>query len=1632
MTRVLDATQVRDQRASFAKIDLVKITTYTDRKDKTGAKAFYLSTQAILYDYGNTGTDQSFWPVLNSSEPSNSISHLPGPGDRVRREFEVILSNARFGGPERLIGVLRRFNLTNAEIEFAQLSVEGPFPTGRIDFSSLTGDEHSVFERGVVARIGRVDSEQIVLECQTDVPSLANFWRYPPLNINVDPKDIGRRYPMPMGRAKRVQCVGRQVGWVTTLTDPINASETGIVGVADGWGFAGGQGNIRIGNETVSLHVTPDRPEPNPYLGDSPPRTYININQRGIEGSRKQRHQAGEIVVGLSTGISEIVFTAAGYATSFIVDMYIRNPVANDELVKIPSGLYTVDSNDTTTDSFPTTTATFTPSNLQSALRRMFSDVFLEIPEDPDVITESTELAGAYNELSSSTFFDNDARLVTDTFQDVNHVGGGSPLSEFHTRIFFTHSGLPANDDVLSYFFRIAHRGFFPNSTNKLKLLVAAFNFPGIANGTIILDYQYADESGSTPVILTDSDFVIDIEGQGFDINDFGNPAETTTGPYLHVEHYTNRSSRDIELQVNARIAPDQFELVYTEITGSSGNPNQPEIVGATVGFGIDVYADVDGPVSPDTSYSGGVAGQLLARAPDVAKFLIEEVGGETLEAQSFTDSLVNLPDETLDFDWRVLGEDFEDLAAGVGYNSRSNLFPEDTNAGREWRMLQAGTGYKWAAPTQYIRSLGSGVVETGRAIRNLASSWVFRYGIDASRGDSEDAYRGLAIAAPTGSTVGFPITGSQLQDAEERFGSVQAPQQFLRGIRNQLTAEKVAGYYVHEGIADLRRELALPNVVWYEAYRLQVGDLRWVVPPWNEIAPDDEIFPMDAVGSWTATNATLAAVNAPFGSQHGNAVLKCTQTSGSVWSMEQNDFGSETDGRLVDMRGRAFSFRLQIDAAAHALLATGGAAFTLVLGSSASGAPPIRSWEIPKENLPDPDTWGTFVIPLSLTPDDESGTLDETKITFWFLQITCFQDGAGSSFYADHGQIVDVPIAARITSIRKITVAEHSDITVVEVPAPVSIAAGISGAITVPDELVQSAQRVYGGVAAESGARAYVRDGRTEDLEHYAQVADGPEFIEFGTGEPPLDVEFNFAPYPERESKTFRLFVNRLGNAGIQDFQLSETQGGTPTTSFGGVPFREIPIHPAPPAEFQFTTNEPGEWIRIIAGGLTSADRVQVFHVDRIFNAVDAPPVDIQKPSTTPGGGTGTDLANAVDDDGATFALLDDGEFVQAQFAAPAAYLAQLIRVDYVSQLDASVPDGIAVYLGDVRGGSPTAIITPDSGLTDDVVTSNRFRTQKRSFASFTTRVADDNVFVYGEAGDKAVEVYRIERSLIRIATRFTQMPKQVFNGDTRDEPLRAGARIVALQEIQEGWGAKAPQHPPGNPINFVDVEFSAPPTAITTTQTIVFSLASLDGIGHDVEILVGATQGAGSVEATVQTTAQSQLFEVTTAATGNWVRFRGKTDNDSFEQLRSVVRVLPDSQPAVIEVQQGATAGGVGVTNPDNAIDGDSQTAAILDTNDHLEVNMPTPGTYDTQRLVIDFESSGTPIEFSIFINGIKTVGTSITPDETNDVVRYFGTARMRFQINTDTVGDDFFLYNEGVNTFSVFEMSIKRLDT
>ena len=305
-------------RSGLSIIRLVKLTVYEDRASRRAPTSFYLADHPVTYDYGNTGTDQEFWPVVASIESQQlSMVHLPRPDDfsSYVGGITVNLSNQEFMG-RRLSTILGEVNLLNADIEYSEIAV--PSLSATNDLTAKDGDEHTVQFRGNVIDFPEITDDHFSLECAVSLPSMADQWIYAD-STDVDPLDVGKRVLRVFGESKRVAMLNWSVGAVTTNNEAFdNAAVDTNIDVTDAIRFPdAGDFDVRFGAEDI--------------LCDSHTDTTIHIkagSSRAQNGTSAASHSIGESVIEQIP--STFVAIHSNGIANVVSELFVINPLNNE------------------------------------------------------------------------------------------------------------------------------------------------------------------------------------------------------------------------------------------------------------------------------------------------------------------------------------------------------------------------------------------------------------------------------------------------------------------------------------------------------------------------------------------------------------------------------------------------------------------------------------------------------------------------------------------------------------------------------------------------------------------------------------------------------------------------------------------------------------------------------------------------------------------------------------------------------------------------------------------------------------------------------------------------------------------------------------------------------------------------------------------------------------------------------------------------------------------------------------------------------------------------------------------------------------------------------------------------------
>jgi hypothetical protein len=919
----------------MVRLDLIHLTTYSDRDADTVDTEFYFARQPVLFDFDNSGTDREFWPVLEEVGPlSTSIHHLPSPDDAslLRKPWRFTLSNEPYGAAEeRLINTLRDgHTLENARVEWTQILLDARPTTVRLDLSALTGNEHTFWYRGRVLRVGPITDESIGFECELDVPDMA--WLSGADTAETDPDHIGVRVALVAGEAKKVACINWDVGAISTLAAAITSTYTGDWELSDASRFPT-SGEAGSGIEQFT------------WTGKS--SNSLTGVTRGANGTHKTNHAAGDAVVEL---ITTAVFLVADHEVSAIGDVYCQNPY-NDRIVRLDPDFYTATVADTTTISGRTVASiSFTQEQLRDTLVWLASgstrqDLTQTVLQRPVAIDWDANLStsgdGAQNfhsvkdgyydpgfDASDPPWCDLNAdgkyfwlKFVEPaagyTTQDIKVVASGGNSDTVKMRIYAGRYGLDSDVvlvDTITVAFpawalystgaldEVGHGGWITiyceQSGGDLGYLSMAEVWREISGCSATVTAIHGDDatwsdSGvpepltnlhddntSTYGTMTSNDWIsgvfphvdedsydsqrIKINFRDIDDNEElriyvdgstilgkGDPPTLSSFVFEVRKGFTVQTAEDYEFETEVKgdtivvycdsgtIAINEISrelLVYEPDTSSA----TVRIQGASIGYGLQLFADVDGfevPSGASPAYKAGVAGTLIKKPCDILRYLIEEVGGESIETTSYDACNTNLGAVELACDLRTMGLTLEEVLARVAFESRTTLVPEETLTGRQWKMLSALSTYAFPAASGSVTEWDrGGFAEVGRALRDeLATRFLFFYAPDWTRGAGEEAYTAVVVANEDGSDLAVPDTAAFVAAVAD-YGNIEAPPIAFRALRALASAEEIAGYYAHELIRG-GALFAISGVPWFESYALEVGDIINVQPPWAAAA---------------------------------------------------------------------------------------------------------------------------------------------------------------------------------------------------------------------------------------------------------------------------------------------------------------------------------------------------------------------------------------------------------------------------------------------------------------------------------------------------------------------------------------------------------------------------------------------------------------------------------------------------------------------------------------------------------------------------------------------------------------------------------------------------------------------------
>lgn len=868
-------------------VPLLVLICYSDRGAETEAKRLYFSDRPLRYAHPGVG---DLWraAVLKPAPVAHQINHLPD------------IDGAGSGGMQRTWGCTLR-NIPTTEdwpsaanlgeylldypalrIEVAELLVEVQAGEDPVDLRDLVGSEHLVRFRGD-ARIESRTPHELSLTAKSDTPFIP--WNHHEDPATNDPRDLGARMGIGYGELKKVKCRGMEVGWLTTLAEALLLADTpSAADLTDASGLPT-SGYIMIGSDCCA------------WTGKSG-NTLTGFSQ-GELGTTASSHAAGDVLAEL---MSEIVFEVLGHEAYTFRNFYVRSPF-NGQIIRVTTG-YTSTTNDTASpvpSGLTCCTVRLTQQqqvDLMSEMASSAADILQQTAITQNVIDQEQAVAQNVSnqrqgvetqpEFTDGTptytwtkFYLTNSNDLNDGNEDrsppnyeKNYVFsggggywiegkwvGGAPTdvcsmnigdqSDKGRRVRAVRVGIEANLHTLGY---------------AGGVRCAGLELPGFPS----TDYQVQVWEGST---YTDTYNVQAVSSAytcpgGTTVEDFCNPGSGwDSGPRLYFWCKDNRAGDNndmdgwvtegeqyIELEIIGTAAPLEritdvaldwvdFTLVALSdpATFQTVAISDAVIGGASVGFGLDCYADVDGYKVPvgATQYHDS-PGARISHPADVVRHILEELcglGTDATDDDSFDLATTNLRtgnNETSVLLNELDGRDFNRLMGRLLFEMRLQLVQHDELVAlTTYRLLSCTSPGAWPAtiatiePNEY-----AGYSERERETWHFTRWWAV-YNRDRTYDGGQGAgYTGVVRVNPDVSDLVYWNTGD-VEAAETVWGRHDHPGLALMTVEHQVTAEDVVEFYVRESgrVAWLADVVGLPP---WRAAGWQVGDSIIIKSPWN------------------------------------------------------------------------------------------------------------------------------------------------------------------------------------------------------------------------------------------------------------------------------------------------------------------------------------------------------------------------------------------------------------------------------------------------------------------------------------------------------------------------------------------------------------------------------------------------------------------------------------------------------------------------------------------------------------------------------------------------------------------------------------------------------------------------------
>jgi len=810
-------------RGSVAPIILVHLTTYTNYTSATvESEWWWTKNHPVLYPWAG-GAAKDFEDLIRQLSPiSRRMEHIPNAelADTRRTVLDLTLANDRDGNGDSLWKRLRTKNLHFAKVELASLLVDPTrlldvSPTAkRWDLRDLPGTEHVFRFRGELTGVGTVTPTEIPLTFESIEPNLV--WPVCTVAAECDPRDLGKRYPIPVGKARGVPVINRKVGWVTTLAQAITTpSATGNHTVTDATGLSGSGIELQIGAERVTASFVN--------------ANTINLTARGQQGTTATAHNASEAIVEV---LASNVLVFSGMQAKELDALYVVSPLTGEKVL-IPSAGYTKTLADSSTDSGRTVSTV----SFSAAQFRAMIDSMLAISQQPALEVQTAQVQLQSMTVESSSTLGVNLNVTQFSAPDAFRIDGPGAGFDENAKVWWeSDAGIPSPTAAVIRFrlvCKLAGLGGPPTGFPATNPTIFKAKITSIYGKTTEFTMYTFDDSATETGILAATAW--QTPSGSHDVNSIVNAG----GGSRFIQFWIQDGGGGGFWDNTHNFGSIYVEDSYLEVEIQS-DLTDVAIAALSLGFGMNFVADVQGAQT---------SGVLHESMPDILEWFLKTFAGlgvAAIDPSSFAVAETNLGANKHAGVLNLAGETFAEVLARLGYEGRCNVVMREEATGTVYRCLVAESDYGFAASVRILSEIKD-QTETGRAAIERATRFRGFYDLDLdpeARSINEDDLKSVVRIDKDQNDASAKLATSLLTAAEDLLGRRDALPIAFYFIRDSATAIDVLAYYAHEALRMGSRQAG--SVPWDAGYDLELGDTV-------ELTPRDAMAPVKGRVTQTA-----------------------------------------------------------------------------------------------------------------------------------------------------------------------------------------------------------------------------------------------------------------------------------------------------------------------------------------------------------------------------------------------------------------------------------------------------------------------------------------------------------------------------------------------------------------------------------------------------------------------------------------------------------------------------------------------------------------------------------------------------------------------------------------------------------